>query len=225
MATLTVHQLAKRYDCEFVLENIELQLEGKEFLAVVGEDGDGKTTFIRLLAGLEEPSLGEIYLDGEPVYEGSPAQGNMAVVFEKPALYRDMSVYHNIAYALQLKKLPKATIKERVEQAMEILNLTELQTRKPRALTEREQQQVMLARAVAKQPKCLLLDEPFRAFGRESQTEFHETLLKLYEKMDTTVIYACRDSSDVKRMASRIFHLKGNTSSVKVCCEMENALL
>ncbi|MCH5268280.1 MAG: ABC transporter ATP-binding protein [Lachnospiraceae bacterium] len=208
MAMLTIKQLSKRYDREFVFGNINLQLEQKEFLVVVGEDGCGKTTFMKLLAGLEEPSQGEIFLDNEPVYRGAPAQSDLAVVFEKSALYQDMTVYQNIAYALRLKKCAKQEIKERVEQAMDLMSVTELSGRKPKKLTEEQSQRVMLARAIAKKPKLLLLDEPFRGFGREAQKEIHQCLNDLYQKMDTIFVYATRLSPDVNRMATQILHLE-----------------
>lgn len=208
MATLTLKQLSKRYDKDFVFENIDLQLTQKEFLVVVGEDGCGKTTLMKLLAGLEEPSRGEIYLDGEPVYRGAPAQSELAVVFEKSALYQDMTVYQNIAYALRLKKCPKQEIKERVEQAMEWLSVADLREMKPKKLNEEQSQRVMLARAIAKKPKLLLLDEPFREFGWESRAEMHQCLAELYQKMEAAFIYTTRMSPEVNHMATQIFHLE-----------------
>lgn len=208
MATVKLKQLSKRYGSDCVFENIDLQLEQKEFLVIVGEDGCGKTTLMKLLAGLEEPSQGEIYLENEPVYRGASIQSELAIVFEKSALYQDMTVYQNIAYALRLKKCPKQEIKERVEQAMDLMSVSELREKKPKKLTEEQSQRVMLARAIAKKPKLLLLDEPFREFGWESRTQMHKCLADLYQKMDTTFIYATRMSPEVNHIATQIFHLE-----------------
>ena len=161
MAGLSLRGIYKKYAGNVVaVSDFNLEIEDKEFIILVGPSGCGKSTTLRMIAGLEEISEGELYIDGKLMNDVSPKDRDIAMVFQNYALYPHMTVYDNMAFGLKLRKVPKAEIKQRVEEAARILDISHLLDRKPKALSGGQSQRVALGRAIVREPKVFLLDEP-----------------------------------------------------------------
>jgi multiple sugar transport system ATP-binding protein len=204
MASVTYDQVYKRFDEVVAVNNLNLEIEDKEFLVLVGPSGCGKSTALRLLAGLEEISSGTLKIDDRVVNDVAPKDRDIAMVFQSYALYPHMSVYDNMAFGLKLRNYPKDEIEERVQKAADILGITPLLERKPRQLSGGQRQRVALGRAIVRDPKVFLLDEPLSNLDAKLRVQTRAEITKLHQRLQTTFIYVTHDQTEAMTMASRI---------------------
>ncbi len=206
MAQVTLKHIAKSYDkgTTFAVKDFNLETQGEEFIVFVGPSGCGKTTTLRMIAGLEEISQGELYIDGQQMNQVAAKDRDIAMVFQNYALYPHMTVYQNIAFSLKQRRYPKAQIQQKVAEVAEILNLTPLLERKPKALSGGEKQRVALGRAIVRQPKVFLMDEPLSNLDAKLRTQTRSELLKLHRQLKTTFIYVTHDQVEAMTMGDRI---------------------
>jgi multiple sugar transport system ATP-binding protein len=187
---------------------MNIQIEDKEFLVLVGPSGCGKTTALRLLAGLEEISDGEIRIGERVVNDVAPKDRDIAMVFQSYALYPHMSVFDNMAFGLKLRKMPKEEIKRRVEEAADILGIQTLLDRKPRQLSGGQRQRVAVGRAIVREPKVFLFDEPLSNLDAKLRVQTRAEITKLHQRLATTFMYVTHDQVEAMTMASRIAVMK-----------------
>ena len=185
-----------------------LDIRDKEFIVLVGPSGCGKSTTLRMIAGLEEISSGELYIDGKLVNDVVPKDRDIAMVFQNYALYPHMSVFENMAFGLKLSKVPKETIKKKVEDAARILDITHLLDRKPKALSGGQKQRVALGRAIVRNPKVFLLDEPLSNLDAKLRATMRTELTKIHQRVGTTFVYVTHDQVEAMTMATRIVVMK-----------------
>ncbi len=205
MAQVELKNVSKSYDKKTkVINNVNLKIEDKEFLVLVGASGCGKSTLLRMIAGLETISDGEILIDNKIVNDLHPKDRDIAFVFQNYALYPHMSVYDNIAFPLKMRKFDKKTIDEKVKNAAEILNLTELLNRKPKQLSGGQRQRVALGRAIVRNPKVFLMDEPLSNLDAKLRVQMRSEIKKLHQKLQTTFIYVTHDQTEALTMGDRI---------------------
>jgi multiple sugar transport system ATP-binding protein len=204
MASVTYDQVYKRFDEVVAVNNLNLEIEDKEFLVLVGPSGCGKSTALRLLAGLEEISSGTLKIEDRVVNDVAPKDRDIAMVFQSYALYPHMSVYDNMAFGLKLRDYPKDEIEERVQNAAEILGITPLLDRKPRQLSGGQRQRVALGRAIVRDPKVFLLDEPLSNLDAKLRVQTRAEITKLHKRLQTTFIYVTHDQVEAMTMANRI---------------------
>jgi multiple sugar transport system ATP-binding protein len=204
MASVTYDHVYKRYGDVVAVSDLDIQIEDKEFLVLVGPSGCGKTTALRLLAGLEEISEGRIMIADQVVNDVAPKDRDIAMVFQSYALYPHMSVYDNMAFGLKLRKTPKDEIKRRVQQAADILGLEQLLDRRPRQLSGGQRQRVAVGRAIVREPKVFLFDEPLSNLDAKLRVETRANISKLHQQLQTTFIYVTHDQIEAMTMASRI---------------------
>ena len=206
MTTVNLNNLYKRYDNaeDYSVKDFDLHIEDHEFIVFVGPSGCGKTTTLRMIAGLEEITEGELYIDDEMVNDVAPKDRDIAMVFQNYALYPHMSVYDNMAFGLKLRKMPKDEIRKRVENAAELLGLTELLERKPAALSGGQRQRVALGRAVVRSPKVFLMDEPLSNLDAKLRVKMRTEIAKLHNSLDATTIYVTHDQTEAMTLADRI---------------------
>jgi multiple sugar transport system ATP-binding protein len=204
MASVTYDHVYKRYGDVVAVNDLDIKIEDKEFLVLVGPSGCGKTTALRLLAGLEEISEGRIYIADQVVNDVAPKDRDIAMVFQSYALYPHMSVYDNMAFGLKLRKTPKDEIKRRVQQAADILGLEQLLDRRPRQLSGGQRQRVAVGRAIVREPKVFLFDEPLSNLDAKLRVETRANISKLHQQLQTTFIYVTHDQIEAMTMASRI---------------------
>lgn len=204
MASVTYDQVYKRFDEVVAVNNLSLEIEDKEFLVLVGPSGCGKSTALRLLAGLEEITSGTLKIDDRVVNDVAPKDRDIAMVFQSYALYPHMSVYDNMAFGLKLRDYPKDEIEERVQRAAEILGITPLLDRKPRQLSGGQRQRVALGRAIVRDPKVFLLDEPLSNLDAKLRVQTRAEITKLHNRLETTFIYVTHDQVEAMTMANRI---------------------
>ena len=211
MASVTLRRLAKRYDPHSrpALEEVSLEVSDGEFFALVGPSGCGKTTLLRCIAGLEEPSAGEILLDGRDVTGLDPAARDIAMVFQTYALYPHLTVRRNIAFGLEVRRMPASEIARRVQQAADRLGLGTLLDRRPGELSVGERQRVALGRALVREPHVFLLDEPLSHLDPNLRIELRSELLELHRALHTTVVYVTHDQVEAMTMGQRIAVLEG----------------
>lgn len=188
--------------------NFALDIEEKEFIAFVGPSGCGKSTTLRMVAGFEEITSGELYIDGKKVNEIAPRDRGIAMVFQNYALYPHMSVENNIAYGLKNMKVPMAEIKKKVDWAIDILGLEEYRKRKPKNLSGGQRQRVALGRAIVKNQKVFLMDEPLSNLDAKLRVSMRNEISKLHRKLGTTTIYVTHDQVEAMTMADRIVIMK-----------------
>ena len=186
------------------VQEFSLDIKDKEFIVLVGPSGCGKSTTLRMVAGLEEISDGELYIDGNLVNDVAPKDRDIAMVFQSYALYPHMTVYENMAFPLKLRKMPKDEIKQRVEQAAEILDITQYLNRKPKALSGGQRQRVAIGRAIVREPKVLLMDEPLSNLDAKLRNEMRAEIIKLRERIDTTFLYVTHDQTEAMTLGDRI---------------------
>lgn len=205
MAKVELKNVRKVYpgNVEAVKE-ADLVIEDKEFVVLVGPSGCGKSTTLRMIAGLEEITEGEIYIDGRLVNDVPPKNRDIAMVFQNYALYPHMTVYKNMAFGLILRKYPKNEIKERVAQAAEILGIEELLDRKPKALSGGQRQRVAVGRAIVRQPKVFLFDEPLSNLDAKLRVQMRAEISKLHTSLQSTMIYVTHDQVEAMTMGDRI---------------------
>ncbi len=204
MAGVTYKNVWKKFGEVIALQDLSIEVEDKEFLVLVGPSGCGKTTALRCLAGLEEATQGDIMIDNEVVNDVAPKDRDIAMVFQSYALYPHMSVYDNMAFGLKLRKMPKAEIQERVEAAATILGIENLLKRKPRELSGGQRQRVAVGRAIVREPKVFLFDEPLSNLDAKLRVQTRAQISKLHKRLETTFIYVTHDQTEAMTMATRI---------------------
>jgi len=185
-----------------------LNIEDKEFIVLVGPSGCGKSTTLRMVAGLEEISEGELYIADKLVNDVAPKDRDIAMVFQNYALYPHMTVYDNMAFGLKLRKTPKDEIRRRVEEAARILDIGHLLNRKPKALSGGQRQRVALGRAIVREPKVFLMDEPLSNLDAKLRVAMRTEITKLHQRLQTTFIYVTHDQTEAMTMGSRIVVMK-----------------
>ena len=208
MASVTYENVTKRFGEVIAVNDMDIFIEDKEFLVLVGPSGCGKTTALRLLAGLEEITEGRILIEDRVVNDVAPKDRDIAMVFQSYALYPHMSVYDNMAFGLKLRKTPKQEIKTRVEEAAEILGIKTLLDRKPRQLSGGQRQRVAVGRAIVREPKVLLFDEPLSNLDAKLRVQTRAEINKLHQRLQTTFIYVTHDQVEAMTMATRIAVIK-----------------
>src|ERR1700756_1488677 len=204
MAYLEITQLDKHYDRFQALKQINLSVEKEEFIVFVGPSGCGKTTLLRTISGLETPSVGQITLDGRDITYVHPSKRNVAMVFQNYALFPHLSVFENIAFGLRLHGLSKQEIEQRVQRAAKLLHLDPLLSRKPKQLSGGQRQRVAIGRAIVKQPKLFLFDEPLSNLDAKLRVRMRVELLNLHYETRNTAIYVTHDQVEAMTMADRI---------------------
>ncbi len=204
MSNVTLKNVVKKYDTKTIINNVSLEVEDKEFLVLVGSSGCGKSTILRMIAGLEDITDGEIYIDNKCVNNVHPKDRDIAFVFQSYALYPHMSVYENIAFPLKMRNFKKDEIDKKVKEAAEILNLTEYLDRKPKQLSGGQRQRVALGRAIVRSPKVFLMDEPLSNLDAKLRVQMRSEIKKLHEKLQTTFIYVTHDQTEALTMGDRI---------------------
>lgn len=216
MSSVTLKNLVKSYDGKKnVIDNINLEIKDKEFIVLVGSSGCGKSTILRLISGLEEITSGEIIIDNKIVNNTHPKDRDIAFVFQSYALYPHMSVYENIAFGLKMRKYPKDEIDKKVREAAESLNLGELLDRKPKQLSGGQRQRVALGRAIVRNPKVFLMDEPLSNLDANLRVQMRSEIKKLHKKLQTTFVYVTHDQTEALTMGDRIVVLdKGKIQQV-----------
>ncbi|WP_144550739.1 ABC transporter ATP-binding protein [Peribacillus simplex] len=209
MAELVLEHIFKIYDKKVTaVKDFNLRVADKEFIVFVGPSGCGKSTTLRMIAGLEDISQGDLYIDGKRVNDVPPKDRDIAMVFQNYALYPHMSVYDNMAFGLKLRKTPKAEIKQRVNEAARILGLEELLNRKPKALSGGQRQRVALGRAIVRDAKVFLMDEPLSNLDAKLRVQMRAEIAKLHKRLDTTTIYVTHDQTEAMTMATRLVVMK-----------------
>jgi len=204
MASVTYDHVYKRFGEVVAVNDMDVQVADKEFLVLVGPSGCGKTTALRLLAGLEEISEGEILIGDRVVNDVAPKDRDIAMVFQSYALYPHLSVYDNMAFGLKLRKLSKAEIKRRVGEAADILGIHDMLERKPRQLSGGQRQRVAVGRAIVREPKVFLFDEPLSNLDAKLRVAMRAEISKLHQRLQTTFIYVTHDQVEAMTMATRI---------------------
>lgn len=205
MSGVVLKQIRKTYDNnKTVINNIDLEIKDKEFVVLVGASGCGKSTLLRMIAGLEEISGGEIYIGDKKVNNVAPKDRDIAFVFQSYALYPHMTVRENIAFGLKMRKVDKKIIDEKVREAAEILNLGEYLDRKPKQLSGGQRQRVALGRAIVRNPKVFLMDEPLSNLDAKLRVQMRSEIKKLHEKLQTTFVYVTHDQTEALTMGDRI---------------------
>ncbi len=204
MASVTYDKVSKKFGDVVALDNVTIEVEDKEFLVLVGPSGCGKTTALRCLAGLEEVTSGEVRIADQVVNDVAPKDRDIAMVFQSYALYPHMSVYDNMAFGLKLRKVPKAEIKNRVQEAADILGIGALLERKPRELSGGQRQRVAVGRAIVREPKVFLFDEPLSNLDAKLRVQTRAQISKLHQRLQTTFIYVTHDQTEAMTMATRI---------------------
>ena len=209
MATVRLVKVNKIYDGGVhAVHDFSIDIKDKEFIVFVGPSGCGKSTTLRMIAGLEEISTGDLYIDGELINNVAPKDRDIAMVFQSYALYPQMTVYKNMSYALQLRKVDKEEIDIRVREAARILKLTPYLERRPRALSGGQRQRVALGRAIVRKPKVFLMDEPLSNLDAKLRVAMRSEIVRIHEEVGATTIYVTHDQIEAMTMASRIVVMK-----------------
>ena len=190
------------------VQDFNLNISDREFIVLVGPSGCGKSTTLRMVAGLEEITRGELYIDGKPVNDVEPKDRDIAMVFQSYALYPHMTVRGNMEFPLKLRKLPKEEIDRRVNQAAEILGITEYLERKPKALSGGQRQRVAIGRAIVREPKVLLMDEPLSNLDAKLRNQMRAEIIKLRQRINATFIYVTHDQEEAMAISDRIAVMK-----------------
>jgi multiple sugar transport system ATP-binding protein len=204
MASVTYDHVFKRFGEVTAVNDMDVQIADKEFLVLVGPSGCGKTTALRLLAGLEEISDGQILIGDRVVNDVAPKDRDIAMVFQSYALYPHLSVYDNMAFGLKLRKISRDEIKSRVNEAADILGIQDLLDRKPRQLSGGQRQRVAVGRAIVREPKVFLFDEPLSNLDAKLRVAMRAEISKLHQRLQTTFIYVTHDQVEAMTMATRI---------------------
>ncbi len=209
MATVTLKNIKKVYDKNIpAVHNFNLEVNDKEFVVLVGPSGCGKSTTLRMVAGLEEITDGELYIGENLVNAVAPKDRDIAMVFQNYALYPHMTVYENMSFALKLRKIKKSEIDRKVREAAEILEITDLLQRKPKALSGGQRQRVAIGRAIVREPKVFLMDEPLSNLDAKLRNQMRAELIKLRQRIDTTFIYVTHDQTEAMTLGDRIVIMK-----------------
>ena len=209
MASLSLKNICKVYPNGFeAVKDFNLEVEDQEFIIFVGPSGCGKSTTLRMIAGLEEISSGEFYIDGKLMNDVEPKDRDIAMVFQNYALYPHMTVFDNMAFGLKLRKVPKDEIKRKVEEAAKILDLEKLLDRKPKALSGGQRQRVAMGRAIVRNPKVFLMDEPLSNLDAKLRVQMRSEIASLHNRLKATIIYVTHDQTEAMTLGTRIVVLK-----------------
>lgn len=209
MAELKLSSISKVYDNKVTaVSDINLHIKDKEFIVIVGPSGCGKSTILRMIAGLEKITDGDFFMNGQRMNDFPPKDRNIAMVFQNYALYPHMTVFDNMAFGLKLRKLPRAEITERVNQAAAILGLESLLERKPKALSGGQQQRVALGRAIVRDAQVFLMDEPLSNLDAKLRAQMRSEIKKIHKQLHTTTVYVTHDQTEAMTMATRLIVMK-----------------
>ncbi len=209
MASLSLKNICKKYPNGFeAVKNFNLEIADKEFIIFVGPSGCGKSTTLRMIAGLEDISSGELRIDDKVVNDVEPKDRDIAMVFQNYALYPHMTVYDNMAFGLKLRKVPKDQIDKAVREAARILDLDKLLDRKPKALSGGQRQRVAMGRAIVRNPKVFLMDEPLSNLDAKLRVQMRIEIAKLHQRLGTTIIYVTHDQTEAMTLGTRIVVMK-----------------
>ena len=209
MAQVTLNKVVKKFDQTEAVRGIDLDIADQEFVVLVGPSGCGKSTTLRMIAGLEETTAGEIMIGGQVVNDLPPKDRDIAMVFQNYALYPQMTVFENMSLGLRLKKFPKAEIKQRVERAARILDITELLERRPRQLSGGQRQRVAMGRAIVRNPKVFLFDEPLSNLDAKLRVQMRTEIKKVHQQVRTTTVYVTHDQVEAMTLADRVVVMNG----------------
>ncbi len=209
MASVKLENVSKLFDGGVVaVKDFNVDVQDKEFVVLVGPSGCGKTTTLRMIAGLEEVTTGNIYIGDRLVNDVPPKDRDIAMVFQNYALYPHMTVYDNMAFGLKLRKYPKQEIRERVQEAAQILGIEHLLDRKPKALSGGERQRVAVGRAIVRKPKVFLFDEPLSNLDAKLRVQMRTEISKLHQRLEATMVYVTHDQTEAMTMGDRIVVMK-----------------
>ncbi|CAM1357884.1 ABC transporter ATP-binding protein [Tenacibaculum xiamenense] len=210
MATIEISHLKKIYPNakEATIKDANLAINDKEFIVLVGPSGCGKSTLLRMIAGLEDITDGELKIDEQRMNEFSPKDRDIAMVFQNYALYPHMTVFENMAFGLKLRKVPKKEIKEKVEKVAEILGITHLLDRRPKDMSGGQRQRVAIGRAIVRNPKVFLFDEPLSNLDAALRVQMRSEIKKLHKQLEATIVYVTHDQIEAMTMGDRIVVLK-----------------
>ena len=209
MANITLKNICKTYpNGAEAVKDFNLDIKDKEFIIFVGPSGCGKSTTLRMIAGLEDITAGELTIDGKVMNDVEPKDRDIAMVFQNYALYPHMTVFDNMAFALKLRKVPADVIKEKVEHAAKVLNLTEYLQRKPKALSGGQRQRVAMGRAIVREPKVFLMVEPLSNLDAKLRVQMRTEISKLHDDLGATIIYVTHDQTEAMTLGTRIVVMK-----------------
>src|SRR5438093_7138391 len=211
MAQVTLRNLVKDYDQTLAVRGIDLDIADKEFVVLVGPSGCGKSTTLRMIAGLEDVSEGDVLIAGEDVVDVPPKDRDIAMVFQNYALYPHMTVYENMSFGLRLKRFARDEIERRVQNAARILDITELLERKPRQLSGGQRQRVAMGRAIVRDPKVFLFDEPLSNLDAQLRVQMRTEIKKVHQKVRTTTVYVTHDQVEAMTLADRVVVMNAGT--------------
>jgi multiple sugar transport system ATP-binding protein len=221
MAQVILKDIRKSFDKVEVVHGINLDISHNEFVVLVGPSGCGKSTTLRMIAGLEEISAGEILIGDRLINDVPPKDRDIAMVFQNYALYPHMTVFENMSFGLRLRKFPKPEIKQRVEQAAEILNISELLERRPKQLSGGQRQRVAMGRAIVRNPQVFLFDEPLSNLDAKLRVQMRTEIKKIHQRVRTTIVYVTHDQVEAMTLADRIVVMNaGNIEQVGTPNEM-----
>ena len=209
MASLSLKGIGKRYPNGFeAVKDFNLEIEDQEFIIFVGPSGCGKSTTLRMIAGLEEITTGDLFIDGKRMNEVEPKDRDIAMVFQNYALYPHMTVFDNMAFGLKLRKVPKEVIEQKVLEAAKILDLEQLLDRRPKALSGGQRQRVAMGRAIVRNPKVFLMDEPLSNLDAKLRVQMRAEIASLHQRLGATIIYVTHDQTEAMTLGTRIVVLK-----------------
>src|SRR5437870_12889585 len=211
MAQVALRNIVKTFDKTPAVQGIDLDIADREFIVLVGPSGCGKSTTLRMIAGLEEATSGEIYIGDQLVNDVPPKDRDIAMVFQNYALYPHMTVFENMSFGLRLKKFPKAEIKERVQGAARILDITELLDRRPKQLSGGQRQRVAMGRAIVRNPKVFLFDEPLSNLDAKLRVQMRTEIKRVHQKVRTTTVYVTHDQVEAMTLADRVVVMNRGT--------------
>ena len=209
MADVALRNVVKRFDDVDAVRNISLTIPDNEFVVLVGPSGCGKSTTLRMIAGLEEATAGDILIGGEVVNDVPPKDRDIAMVFQNYALYPHMTVFENMSFGLRLRRVAKAEIRARVEQAAKILDITDLLGRRPKQLSGGQRQRVAMGRAIVRNPKVFLFDEPLSNLDAKLRVQMRTEIKRVHQKVKTTTIYVTHDQVEAMTLADRVVVMNG----------------
>jgi len=212
MAGLKLHKVTKRCTTGLAtVSDFSIDIEDREFTVFAGPSGCGKSTILRMIAGLEDISEGELYIDDKLMNGLTPKERDIAMVFQSCAIYPDCSVYENLSHGLKLRKVPTEEIEKRISEAAGLLSLAELLDSKPNELTDCQKQLISLGRAIVREPKVLLMDEPFSNLNQELRGQMRTEIAKLHKHLQITFVYVTNDSAEAMALGTRIVVINDGT--------------